>query len=173
MRILLFCLLTAFVSGCAGQRSPADTPEAKPEEKTKDLQTTQPASKAEKKYFQEPKTTPSGMAQGPDGEMIPNILKISKGVRTEGAKSSLPKGRSGLMRAAGEAMEKGRFDEAAAISDTLVIIYPDDPEILELRASLLSRTGDEEQANLDLARCCKLGRPSCCRNADKDRDASY
>ena len=61
-----------------------------------------------------------------------------------------------------KALADDRLDDAIATADVLVILFPGDPEILELRGRALSRQGDAEGSARDLARCCELGRAACC-----------
>ena len=71
--------------------------------------------------------------------------------------------RNDITRRAGEALEAGRFDEAVSFGDVLLIMFPGDPEALELRGRGLIKQGDEEAGREDLSRCCEAGRKSCCK----------
>jgi hypothetical protein len=73
-----------------------------------------------------------------------------------------PEGRKELRAALDQAIADDRLDEAIATADVLSVLYPGDPEILELRGRVLSLQGDADGSARDLARCCELGRATCC-----------
>jgi len=76
--------------------------------------------------------------------------------------ATTPEEKAGLRTALDEALADGRFDEAIATADVLNVLFPDDPEILELRGRALARQGEPDGGASDLARCCELGRAACC-----------
>ena len=67
-----------------------------------------------------------------------------------------------LIADARKALDEGRPKDALAIIDVLVVLDPEDPVAIELRAQTLDRLGDLEGARDDRQRCCRLGRSSCC-----------
>jgi hypothetical protein len=73
-----------------------------------------------------------------------------------------PEERKELRAALDKAIAEDRLDEAVATADVLTVLFPDDPEILELRGRALERQGDTVGSAGDLARCCELGRATCC-----------
>ena len=108
--------------------------------------------------------------EGPGGEMVPG-LALPPGTskpdqRRPGSAAPDPArvdDQEQLLAAARQALDEGRPADALAIIDVLVVLDPEDPEVLELRAGTLDQTGDREGAAADRERCCKLGRRSCCR----------
>jgi len=73
-----------------------------------------------------------------------------------------PEDREKLRAVLDKALSENRLDEAIATADVLEVLFPDDPEILELRGRALSRQGDADGSARDLTRCCELGRAACC-----------
>ena len=61
------------------------------------------------------------------------------------------------------ALRTGNIDEAMAIIDVLLVMQPNDLEMIELRGDTLLNQGHAEDGNADLKRCCDAGRKSCCR----------
>ncbi len=57
----------------------------------------------------------------------------------------------------------GNADSAMSMMDVLLILNPRDLELLEIRGDLMMKQGLTEDATVDLIRCCKEGRRSCCR----------
>ena len=116
-------------------------------------------------------TASNDVEPSPDGngEMLPKILpdKIVSGDAGDG--DTLKTDRKNLVAAAWKAFGKGELDEAAAIVDTLLLLHPDDPEALEIRARALTARGQNEQGLSDLKRCCELGRSSCCSTVSKEK----
>jgi hypothetical protein len=95
------------------------------------------------------------------GLAIPGI-EGSKTATRDAGPAMTPEGRKELRAALERALADGRLDEAIATADVLAVLYPDDPEILELRGRALSRQGDADGSARDLTRCCELGRTACC-----------
>ena len=56
----------------------------------------------------------------------------------------------------------GGDDEVLSMIDVLLLLNPDDHEMREARARILSKQGLLEDAAVDLGLCCKGGRASCC-----------
>ncbi len=78
----------------------------------------------------------------------------------------LPTGRDDLLAEARKALKAGNADEALAFVDALLVMHPDDAELLEFRGTTQMRLGMLEDAKVDLDRCCSLGRQSCCKWKD-------
>jgi hypothetical protein len=171
-KLLVYFVTTIIFAGCAGQQGTGEPGGAKSDKEAVDTEKEQSADKSNDAPPAQPGAEPARMVQGPDGEMIPGMFKKGDGFVKSDEGASLPEGKIGLMKAARSALKSGRIDEAVAIADTLVILHADDAEILELRATVLDQKGDGEQAKIDFARCCELGRQSCCRDRDSDKDAS-
>jgi hypothetical protein len=55
------------------------------------------------------------------------------------------------------------YDEALPMIDVLLILDDKDLEMLETRGRILLEQGFIEDGTVDLSRCCREGRRSCCR----------
>ena len=104
--------------------------------------------------------------EAPGGEMIiglsvPGVIGAGEGERSA-AKEPSKMDRNDVLAAASDALEGERYDEAASFGDVLLIMFPADPEALEIRGRALIGQGDEGGGREDLERCCELGRKSCC-----------
>lgn len=119
------------------------------------------------------KLNPSGLAQArtadaprfelsADGEILPNFMGPRITFK-DGGPDDIPQDRAGLLKSAKKAIGEGNIDYALAIIDVLHLMHPNDPEILELRGDAMMEQGLEEDAMVDLDKCCSLGRSSCCR----------
>ena len=111
-----------------------------------------------------PATTRVINDEAPGGEMILGLAipDIAGGKARDAGPRDVPGGRDELRATFDKALAENRLEEAIATADVLALMFPDDAEILELRARALQRQGDAEGGARDLARCCALGRPSCC-----------
>lgn len=98
------------------------------------------------------------MAEGPGGEMIPLPGAFARTTSDD----DLPTDPEGLKKEVERALEDKRYDDAASIADVILVLTPDDPAVLELRARALDAQSDVEGAERDRRRCCELGRGSCC-----------
>ena len=109
--------------------------------------------------------------EAPDGEMILGLaVPDVAGIRApDGGPAPLPStaDRGTLRAQLDAALAEKRFDDAVATADLLAVLFPDDPEILELRGRALTLQGDAEGGARDLARCCELGRAPCCAAAPR------
>ncbi len=101
--------------------------------------------------------SPEAMTQGPGGEMIPLPQPV-----TQTSKDDMPTDPEGLRKELERALKEGRQDDAASIADVILVLTPDDPPVLELRARALEAQSDSDGAQRDRRRCCELGRSSCC-----------
>jgi len=109
--------------------------------------------------------------EAPEGEMIlglavPDLAGIGA---PDGGPAPIPSAADrGTLRAQLEAaLAARRIDDAVATADLLAVLFPDDPEILELRGRALTLQGDAEGGARDFARCCDLGRAPCCAAAPR------
>jgi len=100
--------------------------------------------------------------EGPGGEMIPGLAIPSSELKKVDSDTT-PTDRGGLFKMAKKARDDGLIAEALAYIDVLLLMEPDDVEFLEFRGVLQLRQGLVEDAKVDLGRCCKLGRGTCCR----------
>ena len=110
------------------------------------------------------------LGEGPGGEIVPGLAMPpqSEGAPTAAPGSSAPnpsrvERQEQLFEGARRALDEDRPNDALAMIDVLVVLDPEDPEAIELRARTLERLGDRDGSRADLERCCKLGRSSCCR----------
>ena len=114
--------------------------------------------------------SPPTIGEGPGGEMVPGLAlpPVSGGrppANTPGASAPDPAkvaSQEELIDSARQALDEDRPKDALAIVDVLVVLDPEDPVAIELRALTLDRLGDHEGARDDRKRCCKLGQASCC-----------
>jgi hypothetical protein len=95
------------------------------------------------------------------GLALPGVDGAPAAARDAGPAAS-PEERRRLRETLDAALAENRLDEAIATADVLEVLFPDDPEILELRGRALDRQGDAVGSARDLARCCELGRAACC-----------
>jgi hypothetical protein len=104
-----------------------------------------------------------GASSGGDlaGLAFPGI-EGSKTATRDAGPAMTPEERKELRATLDKALAENRLDEAIATADVLAVLFPDDPEILELRGRALLRQGDAEGSARDLARCCELDRTACC-----------
>jgi hypothetical protein len=77
--------------------------------------------------------------------------------------SALPEDRDELRKRALKEIEAGNTDDALSMIDVLLVMNPDDAELLELRGDIMLKKGLTEDAAVDFRRCCGLKRQSCCR----------
>lgn len=101
------------------------------------------------------------MTAGPDDEMIPGLALPPPDDGAAQAPTSAS--RDSLLEQLVAALDEGRAGDAAAIADVLIVLDPEDAEVLEHRARALELQGDAAGAADDRARCCGLGRATCCR----------
>jgi hypothetical protein len=94
-----------------------------------------------------------------EDEIIP-IPEMPRIVVKKG--EDLPEDPAALRDKAREELEKGNIDDALSMIDVLLVLNPEDAELVEIRSDILLKKGLTEDAAVDRARCCKLGRPSCC-----------
>ncbi len=59
-------------------------------------------------------------------------------------------------------LEAGNVDDALSMIDVLLVLNPEDAELIETRSEILMKQGLKEDAAVDRARCCRLGRTTCC-----------
>lgn len=96
--------------------------------------------------------------------MLPDSFNIKPRFAKEDAgEAQIPVGRDDLLSMARNALKDGRVDDALSFVDVLVVLHPDDPELLELRGTILMQDKQVEDAMADFDRCCAKGRKSCCR----------
>jgi len=154
MRFVLFisCATALFGALSCGDRGVKDHDE-----------TTMISSAKEK---EEPVKAPVLSDEAPGGEMILGLavpgLAGQKRANDSSAKEEAPPGREELRATFDEALAENRIDDAIATADVLSLMYPGDAEILEMRGRALLRRGDAEAGANDLARCCEIGRSTCC-----------
>ncbi len=105
--------------------------------------------------------------ESPEGEIIPisHLPRPLVGEGDAGAPSMSTK-KGDIFKQAQEALQRGNPDSALAFVDTLLVLQPDDTELLEFRGIVLMRQGHLEDALFDFERCCTLGRKTCCRWKD-------
>jgi hypothetical protein len=94
-----------------------------------------------------------------DDEIIP-IPEMPR-VAVKGGEE-LPEDPAAVRKEAEHALENGNVDDALSMIDVLLVLNPEDAELVEIRSDILLEKGLPEDAEVDRARCCKLGRSSCC-----------
>ena len=110
------------------------------------------------------KPNPVVTSEGPEGEMLPGLNQPKVNLKSgDGGLADLPKDRDGLLRTARKAIKAGDHAYAISVIDVVNLMFPNDPEILELRGEILMGQGLKEDAMVDFDKCCSLGRMSCCR----------
>ncbi|MCP4675894.1 MAG: hypothetical protein GY854_10390 [Deltaproteobacteria bacterium] len=145
MRILFF--LVFLTIGCGGNGKNGSKAEPEPTEPSEKMP--DPASK--------------GAFEGPGGEIVPGLKIPKAGIEGKGTdEPSLPTDRDGLFAAARKALDAGKADEALSYLTVLLVMNPDDPELLEFHGDILLGQDQPEDAMVDFGRCCELGRQSCC-----------
>lgn len=102
-----------------------------------------------------------GAPGGLGGLALPGAARPSTSAGDAGP-AMTPEGRKELRAVLDKAIADDRLDEAVATADVLSVLFPDDSEVLELRGRILSLQGDADGSARDLARCCELGRLTCC-----------
>jgi hypothetical protein len=125
-----------------------------------------PASGADDGGDGEPTRGVSLPREVPGGEMImglsvPRIADMED-AKADPVKAASEMDRDDILARADEAMKAGRVDEAVSFGDVLLLMFPSDPEALEIRGRALMEQGDEDGGRSDLIRCCESGRESCC-----------
>ena len=107
---------------------------------------------------QDPRSSASPPATAPGGEIL---FELPRGTLAGDAGGPpLPTDRDELYALAREKLSAGELDEALAYVDTLLVMAPGDPELLEFRGEALVAQGHPEDARADFERCCELGRRS-------------
>ncbi len=155
MRLPLFlALLFVFVTvGCGVNGRTGNSPKPAPNTSSQKMQG----------------TTSKVTFEGPGGEIVPGLNIPRDSLDEKGAdEPSLPTDRDGLFEAARKALKAGKVDEALSFLTVLLVMNPDDPELLEFHGDILLGQDQPEDAMVDFGRCCELGRQSCCRRK-KDR----
>lgn len=108
-------------------------------------------------------TSLSGKRDEPPPPPQEKIAGDEKAAPDGGDGSVMPTEPEALKERARFALRTGNIDEAMAIIDVLLVMKPNDLEMIELRGDTLLKQGHIEDGNADLKRCCDSGRKSCCR----------
>lgn len=97
------------------------------------------------------------------GEAIPHPPADSEPWDASVGSEEIPEDPVQLRKRALAELEAGNAERAISMIDVLLILNPRDLELLEIRGEIMLKQGLTEDATVDLRRCCKEGRRSCCR----------
>ena len=103
-----------------------------------------------------PENTPA-----PTEEIIMGLPRVMP-AEDDGA-PPLPEDAASLKKRAKAELLDGNTDDALSIIDVLLVMNPEDAELLEIRGDIMLKRDLKEDAAVDFKRCCKLGRQTCCR----------
>jgi hypothetical protein len=146
--IVVGAVLGMWVTGCAGKGNDVG--------KSKSSRTSSDKIGKAEPVAQEP--APSEYFRG-DDEIVPTPEMPKVEIKSG---EDIPTDSDALRSKAKAELESGNTDDALSMIDVLLIVNPDDAELFEIRSDILQKKGLEEDAKVDRARCCKLGRASCC-----------
>ena len=162
---LLWLMVTCLLMGCGSTGSSGSN-----SNKEKPLSQQEGELKSEASPASSPGTSPTAVPgpimtlEGPEGEMLSGLNRPKINLKSgDGGLAELPKDREGLLKTANKAFRDGDLAYAIAVVDVLNLMFPNDPEILELRGETLMGQGLKEDAMVDFDKCCSLGRMTCCR----------
>ena len=107
-------------------------------------------------------------AHPPERDESPSEEIASKAAPTVARDASvgdreIPEDPAELKKRAKEELAAGNVDGAMSMIDVLLVLDPNDLELIEIRGDIMMKQGLIEDATVDLKRCCKQGRQSCCR----------
>ena len=147
-----WCLLTVIVSCGGGNRSVKGTVE---------FQKNRAYETIENPSHEPPSETASAAADDAINrdEIVPLLTPIPAPLTDD---DRLPEDPAFIRKEVTRLTDAGEFDDALPLIDVLLILNPNDLEILEIRGRILLREGFVEDSAVDLGRCCAEGRESCC-----------
>ncbi len=95
-----------------------------------------------------------------DDEIVPVLNPI---LPTPADDRRLPEDPAAFRREVMKTLKTDSSEEVLSMVDVVLLLNPADQEMREIRANILLKQGLTEDAAVDFDRCCKGGRPSCCR----------